>query len=132
MVARASGTLEGGIIYHVPDGSSYAATVLPATGNLSDIDTTIAGNVILQGTAGNPLEIDGRVVVDGDVMIRGVVKGSGSVYVRGNVYVVGDVMYDDGTDVYGDRTFGVAQDLTVNKLGMTAGGNILDISILCR
>jgi hypothetical protein len=103
-------------------------------GNTASIQQSVDGNVILTGTADNPITIDGTVAIDGDLMISGYVRGEGALVVRGNVYIPTDLQYLDGSAyVEGDipgmptgpRTFGIAQDGTKNALGLTAGGNMM-------
>lgn len=52
-------------------------------------------NLYLVGTAANPIEIKGKVVVRGDVIIKGYVTGQGAIYSGGNVYVPDSVKYVD-------------------------------------
>lgn len=120
----ATGSVSGGIIYGVPTGSSYSGTSLPNSGNLSDVNQSYDGNLILIGTEDDPLIINNDVAVDGDVVIKGVVKGSGQIWAKGNAYLAGDVTCADGS-VEGNRTFGYAADGTKNALTLVAGGNIM-------
>lgn len=129
-----TGTITGGTTRNLfnKDGSSpYAGTSLP-TGGTDTIPAggTTAQSVVLVGTAANPIVIDGDVAVDGDVVISGVVKGKGTLLARGNMYIMGDVTYADGTDMGGNRTFGVASDGTENLVAYAAGGNIVHGSYL--
>jgi hypothetical protein len=78
------------------------------------------GNLILVGTADNPIAITDKVAVDGDLVIKGPVKGDGQLLVKGNVYVMGDVTYADA-----DGKFGVSADGTKNAFAINAGGNIM-------
>ena len=121
---KALGSVTGGVIYTVPDGSNYTSASLPGSGNTASISKSYSGNLILVGTAAKPIELSGDIAVDGDVIIQGPVKGSGQIYARGSVYVTGDMTYADGTQ-NGNRTFGVAQDGTANALSIAAGKNIL-------
>ncbi|MDZ4775114.1 MAG: hypothetical protein SGI72_18505 [Planctomycetota bacterium] len=89
---------------NLSDLSSYEAS---ATDNGSSI--TIAGvtvsnavygdgagerqNLYLNGTAANPIVINGPVVVRGDVMITGYVTGIGAIYAGGNVYCPNSIRY---------------------------------------
>ena len=50
-------------------------------------------NLYLVGTAANPIQIDGKVVVRGDVLISGFVTGQGAIYAGGNVYVPNTLRY---------------------------------------
>lgn len=94
----------------------------------------VTGNVVLRGTAADPIVLNGTVAVDGDLIINGYVKGEGTLIVRGNIYVPTDLQYLDGREYLpgdpvgsptGPRTFGLAQDGTPNALGLTAGGNVI-------
>jgi len=125
-----NGTITGGIMYGVPEGSSYTGTALPTSGNLGSIDGTYDGNLILVGTAANPIIIDGPVSINGDLVLKGVVRGRGQLMTRRNVYVMGDVTYDDNATLGPNgKPFGVhiAADgtTTENLLGVVAGGSIL-------
>jgi len=77
------------------------------------------GNLILVGTADDPINISGSVAIDGDVVLAGPIKGDGQLLVRGNTYVVGDVTYADGAK------FGEAADGTENAFALVSGGNIM-------
>ncbi len=120
----ASGVLSGGFKQVVAPGSTYSGTGLP-TQDVGTLSGVLGGNVVLRGTPDNPIVLNGRIAVDGDVVIEGVVKGSGVIVASGNLYVVGSIRYADGVDSAGNRTFGVAQDGTQNKLTLAAGGNLL-------
>ena len=121
----ATGAITGGVMYGVPPGGSYTAGSLPGSSNLSDVDGTYSGNLILVGTDAKPITIDGTIAVDGDVIITGKVEGTGNIVAKGNIYVVGDTTYADGQQG-GDRTFGVTQNQqTENALALTSGNNIL-------
>ncbi len=134
----AQGTLSGGVIYVaaagqsvVTDGGWQAAAL---TGNTVSLGPVTHGNVILTGTAAKPIVIDGTVAVDGDVVIQGVIKGKGVILAKGNMYMPASVTYADGkkylpTDLPGSpsgpRTFGVAQDGTLNEVAYASGGNLM-------
>jgi Tfp pilus assembly protein PilX len=122
--STATGNLSGGVLYGVPAGSNFTGSALPGSGTMSSVDQNYTGNLILVGTSGDPLVINGTVAVDGDVVITGTVKGTGTILASGNIYVVGDTTYADCTSG-GDRTYGVACDGTKNTLALTAGENIL-------
>lgn len=51
------------------------------------------GNLVLWGTAENPIVVDGPVVIRGGLIIKGKVKGKGSLYVQDNVYIPDNVSY---------------------------------------
>ncbi len=50
-------------------------------------------NLYLVGTAADPIELNGTVVVEGDLIISGVVSGQGSIIAGGNVYIPDDIVY---------------------------------------
>ncbi len=50
-------------------------------------------NLVLWGTAQNPIIVDGPVVVRGDLLIKGCVKGKGSLYVQRNAYISDNLTY---------------------------------------
>ena len=125
----APATIKAGIAYGVPTGSTYTGTALPTASNsaltqLSSTDPKVGGrydgNLILVGTAQDPIVINKSVAVNGDLMIAGPVKGEGLLNVKGNVYIAGDVTYADATG-----QFGKAADGTENALAIQAGGNIM-------
>lgn len=123
--SSANGTLSGGVIYQT---GTYSGTTLPASGNTTSIAGSNAGsgkNTFLIGTKANPIVLNGTVALDGDVVISGYVKGTGELAAKGNVYVMGDLMYADGTDAGGNRTYGVASDGSQNAIALTSGGNVM-------
>ena len=129
VAAEATGAITAGVVNVTDPGVvidtplDYADAIFQ--GNTPSVQGTIDGNVVLTGYPNNPIWIDGSLAIDGDLIIQGYVKGEGSLYVRGNVYVPTDLMYLDGSDTNGNRTYGIAQDGTKNALGLTAGGSIL-------
>ncbi|MBI5137938.1 MAG: hypothetical protein HZA24_11475 [Nitrospirae bacterium] len=99
-------TLSGGSITGVPLGGTFAAGAV-AVGNVA---RTYAGNLILTGTPGNCVQLNGPLVVEGDLVIRGCVQGEGSLYAGGNVFVPDSVTYADSA---------------ADRLALAAGGNIV-------
>ncbi len=124
VASTATGGISGGVIYGLSSGTTYSTTTLPGSGNQTSLSQNFNGNLILVGTAANPIQIDGTMAVNGDVVIKGVVKGTGQIFARGNVYVTGDITYADGTNA-GKRTFGTASDGSQNALSLAAGKSIL-------
>ncbi len=53
-------------------------------------------NIVLIGTATDPIEINGIVVVRGDVIVSGVITGQGTLYSGRNLYVPNNITYADG------------------------------------
>jgi hypothetical protein len=142
----ATGTVSGGVIQLVAPGQSISsdagwstATTAGNTEVLGGVDAdgkplVTHGNVVITGTEADPILISGTVAIDGDVVLQGVIKGQGVVLAKGNLYVPGNLTYDDGKAYLpgdapgsptGPRTFGVAEDGTINALGLAAGGNML-------
>ncbi len=134
----AQGTVSGGVIYVAAAGQSVVTDAgwqaASLTGNTVSLGPVTHGNVILTGTAAKPIVIDGTVAVDGDVVIQGVIKGKGVILAKGNMYMPASVTYADGkkylpTDLPGSpsgpRTFGVAQDGTLNEVAYASGGNLM-------
>jgi len=122
--SSSAGQIQGGMIYGVATGGTYAGGSLPGAGNETSVSGTYNGNLILVGTDANPIVINSQVAVDGDVIIKGKISGDGQIFARGNVYVAGDVTYKDGSDA-GNRTFGVGAGGGSNALSLAAGGNIM-------
>lgn len=135
---EANGTISSGSINVTPAGTvldtQAAFNHALTNGNTSSLPSSLTGNVILTGTAANPIVLNNTVAIDGDVFISGYVTGSGTIIASGNVYVPTSLQYADGhTYLEGDSpghptgpiTFGVAQDGTPNVLGLACGGNML-------
>jgi len=130
VMSETTGSLSGGVMYGVEDGNVYGGSSLPTSGNMSSIDGSYSGNLILVGTEDNPIILDGEVAINGDLVVTGVVQGRGALKARNNVYVMGDVTYDDNATLGPDgKPFGVNYGPggaeTENLLGMIAGGSIL-------
>lgn len=110
--------------------SSYtnrSATAVSLTG-----DSTNDGNYVLVGKPGNPIRIDGKVVINGDVIIQGNVQGEGQIYATGNVYIPNDIKYENridsatGNEVFGENTIpDGAGGFKRNLMGITSGGSIV-------
>ncbi len=125
LASMASGTLKDGLKTVIPAGLAYSDSNLPAFDHAGDLGSKVDGSLILVGTEDDPLRIDGRIVVDGDLVIVGVVQGAGEIVARGNVYIVGPLLYADGTDASGNRTYGSDAEGNENRLMLGAGGNIM-------
>lgn len=126
--AQATGSLSGGVIYHVADGaqlsSSSQAKQTLNTGNENQLDSVTDGSIVLTGSKDDPLQLNGEIYVDGDVVISGWVKGLGTIKAKGNIFIPGDLQYLDG-QVSGKETFSQAQDGSENGLALASGGNIM-------
>lgn len=127
------GTLKGGVALTLANGTQYTDTALPNSGQAANITTGFDGNVIVTGSAENPIKLDGKVVIDGDVIIRGYVQGTGQIFATGNIYILGDVIYKDkfspvtlpnGSTVV-QENFGQDSSSKPNLLGLVAGKNII-------
>lgn len=125
VVEDADGSITGGVVVGVPDGSTFSGTDLPTSSSPGDIlaNGAYEGNVVLVGTEDNPIILSGTIAIDGDLMIAGVVEGTGNIQVRGNTYVVGDVTYNDDVGTFGQTSDGEGS--TENLLGLTSGGSIM-------
>jgi len=134
----ADGSIASGIVNVSAPGTAFSTQVqfnrALAVGNQTSLGAVTTGNVILTGTATNPIVIEGTIAIDGDVIIQGWIRGTGSIVASGNVYLPGDLRYLDGrTYMPGDTpgnptgppTYGIAQDGTQNTLGLAAGGNLM-------
>jgi hypothetical protein len=53
------------------------------------------GNVVLVGTSGSPIIVEGAVVATSNLVIKGTVTGQGAFYVGQNTYIAGTVSYKD-------------------------------------
>jgi hypothetical protein len=84
---NASGSIRGGNILKVAPGGKWA-NKQPAAGGISKF---YDGNLVLEGTPGNPIVLDGDVYVSGDVVIKGVVTGRGAIYSGRNMYIAGNL-----------------------------------------
>jgi hypothetical protein len=84
---NASGSIQGGNIVQVAAGSTWTKKQT-ASGGISKF---YDGNLVLEGTPGNPIVLNGDVYVSGDVVIKGVVTGRGAIYSGRNMYVAGNL-----------------------------------------
>jgi hypothetical protein len=129
--ASAKGSLSGGeSIRGVAPGDNLAgASPLPKVAGNYD------GNLVLVGTAQNPIKLSGDVYVSGDVVIKGVVEGQGAIYAGRNVYVAGNLVNKNRADKPGQ---GVCQGISSpdecarkniaagkDELRISAGNNII-------
>lgn len=56
------------------------------------IDKQHDGNLLIEGTDSDPIEIKGDVHVNGDVIIKGPYRGVGTIYASGNIFVPFDLI----------------------------------------
>lgn len=94
-MANATGTLSGGTIMTVSSGATAITSLLD---NASSLTGVVNGNVVLIGTAADPIVLDKDIYVSGDVIIKGVVKGRGAIYAGRNMYVAGNVLIQNPPD----------------------------------
>ncbi len=127
--ASVNGSLSGGRIYEISAGTTVdtagEVSDLLSASNTTSLGSTTSGHVLLEGTIDNPILLNGDIAIEGDLIISGYVQGEGVIRTLGNIYVPADLMYADGTDSDGNRTYGAASDGTSNGLALAAGGNIL-------
>ncbi len=135
---KAEGTVSGGAIYVASPGVTINSDALfksaSSIGNTASLGPVTHGNVILSGTTASPIVINGTVAIEGDVVLQGVIKGKGVILAKGNMYMPTSVTYADGKKYLpkdlpgmptGPRTFGVAQDGTLNEVAYASGGNLM-------
>lgn len=53
------------------------------------------GNIVLAGESGQPILIEGPVVVTNNVIIKGTISGKGTIYAGRNTYIAGDLIFKD-------------------------------------
>ncbi len=89
---------------NLADLAYYEDKAKTKSGTLTVAGTTIVSGVLgddagekshlyLEGTAANPIVLNGPVVVRGSVIISGYVTGQGSIFAKGNVYIPKDLKY---------------------------------------
>ena len=132
---QVDGKLSGGISYKLDANGNVTQSPLGTihahyngvgpSGNdaLSD-----KGALVLEGTASNPIVIDGPVVIDSDVIIKGYVKGQGTIYSGRNIHIAGSIQYVNAPswphpDSHPDAT--TAGNMSKDLLGLAAKGNIV-------
>ncbi len=79
--------------YANSQGSSVSIGGVQVMDSVFGDDVSELQDIVLIGTAADPIELNGTVVVRGSVIISGVVSGQGVIYSGGNVYVADDVTY---------------------------------------
>ena len=132
---QVDGKLSGGISYKLDANGNVTQSPLGTihahyngvgpSGNdaLSD-----KGALVLEGTASNPIVIDGPVVIDSDVIIKGYVKGQGTIYSGRNIHIAGSIQYVNAPswphpNSHPDAT--TAGNMSKDLLGLAAKGNIV-------
>ena len=129
------GTLSGGIRYSMNvDGTVVQKpndTInahFDGAGPSGDASLSDKGSIVLEGTASNPIRINGPVVIDSDVVIKGYVTGQGTIYSGRNIHVVGNIQYKNPPswshpDSNPEATAKV--NATKDLIGFAAKGNIV-------
>ena len=82
------------------------------------------GALVLIGTAQNPIEINGPVIIPSDVIIKGYVKGQGTIYSGRNIHIIGDIKYKDPPQ-WNNRSTSGTNNKNKDMLGLMAKGNIV-------
>lgn len=93
-LSKAKGTLSGGTKVGVAKGGKLTTL----SSNVTTVNGVYDGNLVLIGTAANPIVLDRDIYVSGDVVIKGVVKGRGAIYAGRNMYVAGNVTSSNPPD----------------------------------
>ncbi len=62
------------------------------------LNSVTDGNVIMIGTAAQPINLDKDIFVEGDVIIKGVVTGQGAIYTGRNIYIAGNLTVKNPPD----------------------------------
>ena len=109
-------------VFHDGVGPSGLATMTDSYGN--EVPAPDYGSIVLTGTAENPIEINGPVIIPSDVIISGYVKGQGTIYSGRNIHIVGNIQYVNPPEWSGKSTSG-ASNATKDMLGLMAKGNIV-------
>ena len=104
-------------------GRTIVDRYFDGAGPSGDASLADAGALILEGTATNPIEINGPVIVKSDVIIKGYVTGQGTIYSGRNIHIVGNIQYKDPPQWSGKREN--ANNSTKDMLGLMAKGNIV-------
>ena len=129
------GRISGGVSYALDAGGNVVSSRLEGfnahysgTGPSGNKDLADNGALVIEGTALNPIVIDGPVVVDSDVVIKGYVTGQGTIYSGRNIHIVGDIKYVNApswphpdTNPNATASANASKDL----LGLAAKGNIV-------
>ncbi len=129
------GKISGGISYKLDANGNITQTPLgtinahySGAGPSGNSSLSDKGALVLEGTAANPIVIDGPVVVDSDVVIKGYVKGQGTIYSGRNIHIAGDIRYVNAPswphpDTHPDAT--AQSNMSKDLLGLAAKGNIV-------
>ena len=118
---------------YLGDLSDYQSLAVSQNGTISQggvtvVDNVLNDNVVLIGTAANPIVISGPVVVTGDVLIKGVITGQGTIFSGRNTHIIGDITYQNPpawpkADTAPDATD--TQNAARDFLGLASKGNVI-------
>jgi len=108
-------------VYYDHVGPSGLETV---TYNGKEVMAPDYGAIVLEGTASNPIEINGPVIIPSDVIIKGYVKGQGTIYSGRNIHIVGDIKYVNPPS-WANRSTSSSNNKNKDLLGLMAKGNIV-------
>ncbi len=116
----------GDLNYYKGLAVTHNATI--QQGGATLVTNVLNADIVLIGTAANPIVIDGPVVITGDVIIKGEVTGQGTIYSGRNAHIVGDIKYVNSPawpkpdiDPIGTDAVNATQDF----LGLAAKGNVV-------
>lgn len=82
------------------------------------------GAKVLVGTAAEPIEINGPVIIPNDVIIKGYVTGQGTIYSGRNIHIIGDIKYKNPPS-WNNRSTSGTNNKTKDLIGLMAKGNIV-------
>lgn len=109
-------------VYYDGAGPSGEEYFYDADGN--QIQAPDYGAIVLVGTAAQPIEINGPVIIPSDVIIKGYVKGQGTIYSGRNIHIVGDIIYKNPPQ-WNNRSTSGTDNKNKDLLGLMAKGNIV-------
>jgi hypothetical protein len=108
-------------VYYDGVGPSGLETV---TYNGKEVMAPDYGAIVLEGTASDPIVVNGPVIIPSDVIIKGYVKGQGTIYSGRNIHIVGDIKYVNPPSWQNKSSSG-SNNKNKDMLGLMAKGNIV-------
>ena len=120
-------TLSQGGKYYINNANSGDPNYGYYQGTGPSGDASLPDNhaLVLEGTAANPIEIHGPVVVSNDVVIKGVVTGQGTIYSSRNIHIVGNIQYKNPPNWANKEAASGNGNSTKDLLCLAAKGNIV-------
>lgn len=122
-------TLSQGGVYYIDNRTSNKGKenygYYTGTGPSGDANMPDNHALVLEGTAANPIVLNGPVVVSNDVVIKGVVTGQGTIYSQRNIHIVGNITYKNPPNWSGKTAAANNGNVTKDLLGLAAKGNIV-------